>query len=381
MKGGLMIPVFKPCYGNEELEALKESFQTGWLGLGPKTKLFEEKFARYINVKFAIGVDSATSALNLAFKLANIKNKEVITTSMTFVSTNHAILYNDGIPVFADIEQDTLNIDADDIENKISSKTKAIVVVHYGGHACNMDKIINIAKNNNLILIEDCAHACGGFYKGKSLGSLGDHGCFSFHAVKNLATGDGGMITTNDPELDKRLRKLRWLGISKGTWDRSNREEYSWEYDVEELGYKCHMNDITASIGMVQLGKLEEMNNRRRYLAERYTKLLSDMDWIDLPVEKEYAKSAWHNYVIKVKEKSDRNPLIDFLKTKGISTGMHYIPNHLYEIYQPYVKEELAVTERIWKKLITLPLFPDLSEDQQDMIVREIYNFKKLERS
>lgn len=370
-----MIPVFKPSYGKEEIESVSEVLRSGWIGLGPKTKEFEERFAAFLRISFAVAVNSATAALHISLKVAGVEGSEVITTPMTFVSTNHAILYNGGIPVFADIEPDTLNIDAEDVKRKITEMTRAIVVVHYGGHACEMDQILTIAKANRLKVIEDVAHACGGKFRGQMLGSLGDFGCFSFHAVKNLATGDGGMITTNDEEADTRLRKLRWVGISKSTWDRSEKKGYSWGYNIEELGFKYHMNDITAALGLVQLAKLGQTNSRRRYLAERYTHLLSDIEWIEKPVEKDYTRSAWHNYVIKVANPAARDSLMEHLKAHGISTGMHYIPNHLYQMYRPYVKGPLPVTESVWKKLITLPLFPDLTDEQQDMIVDTIRSY------
>jgi len=368
--------VFRPSFGEEELKALREPFETGWIGLGPKTKKFEEEFARYIGVSYAVGVNSGTAALHLALKIIEVEGHEVITTPMTFISTNHAILYNQGIPVFADIEPDTLNIDPEDVRRKVTPRTKGIVVMHYGGHGCNMEAILDIAREYGLKVVEDCAHACGGQYRDRMLGSSGDYGCFSFHAVKNLATGDGGMITTKDAEANERLRKLCWLGISRGTWDRTQSKGYSWEYNVEELGFKCHMNDIAATIGLVQLAKLKRTNPRRRYLAERYTQLLADLKWIETPVEKSYTRSAWHNYVIKVADPADRNPLMKHLKTNGISTGMHYIPNHLYQMYRPYVKEPLSVAESVWKRLITLPLFPDLTDEQQEMIIEAIRSYK-----
>lgn len=371
-----MIPVFKPCFGAEELEALREPFETGWIGLGPKTKQFEEEFAAFGGVPHAVGVNSATAALHLALKVAGVEDGEVITTPMTFVSTNHAILYNDAIPVFADIEPDTLNIDPEDVRRKVTPRTRAIVVVHYGGHSCDMDAILDIAREHELKVIEDVAHGCGGQYRGRMLGSIGDLGCFSFHAVKNLATADGGMITTHDAELDARLRQLRWLGINRGTWDRVEGRGYSWAYNVEELGFKCHMNDITAAIGLVQLRKLPRTNRRRRELAERYNGLLADVDRIETPREKEYTQSAWHNYVIKVADPADRDALMDHLKTNGISTGMHYIPNHLYDMYRPYVKEPLPVAESVWKRLITLPLFPALTDEEQDHVVGAIRTFE-----
>lgn len=370
-----MIPLFKPSYGQEELDVLKEPFKTGWIGLGPKTKEFEDKFACYIGVPYSVGVNSCTAALHLSMKVANIEGSEVITTPMTFISTNHAILYNNAIPVFADIEEDTLNIDAEEVQRLVTPRTKAIVVLHYGGHSCEMDFLVSICRKHGLVLVEDCAHACGGEYKGKKLGSIGDYGCFSFHAVKNLATGEGGMITLKDENVDKRLRKLRWLGISKGTWDRAKSQAYSWEYDVEELGFKCHMHDISAALGLVQLAKLEKNNARRRKIVYMYNEGLKELKWLRIPVEKPYAKSAWHNYVIKV-ENGRRDELIEHLNKNEISAGVHYIPNHLYEMYRPY-RRELPVAEKVWKKLVTLPLYPDLKDDEVGMIIDVIRKFER----
>jgi perosamine synthetase len=369
-----MIPVFKPSYGEEELEALKEPFQTGWIGLGPKTKEFEEKFAEYIRVKYAVATNSCTAALHLAMKVMRVEGYEVITTPLTFISTNHAIVYNNGIPVFADIYPDTLNINPDEIKKLITDRTRAIVAVHYGGHSCDMDLINEIAKKYNLVVIEDAAHGCGGEYKGQKIGSLGDIACFSFHAVKNLATADGGMVTTDVPEIHSRLLKLRWMGISKDTWAREeNDKRYSWYYNVEEVGYKYHMNDINAALGLVQLKKLDMMNDRRREISEKYNKGFADLDWIETPVTKSYTKSAYHNYVIKAKE---RDRLNTYLQKKGISTGVHYIPNNHYQMYKN-CRGQTPVCEEVWTKLLTLPLFPDLTDYEVDMIVEKVRGFKE----
>lgn len=362
--------------GNEEIHEIIETIRSGWIGTGPKTAKLEQKFAELIGVSCAVGLNSATAALHLSMVLSEVKEHEVITTPMTFVSTNHAILYAGGIPVFADIEADTLNINADRIEEAITEKTKAIAVVHYGGHACDMDRISSIARSHGLALIEDVAHGAGGKYRESMLGSIGDFGCFSFHAVKNIATGDGGMLTCKQGSFAERARRLSWMGISRGTWDRVDGEEYSWKYDVEELGFKYQMNDIAASLGLVQLAKLANVNRLRRRLAMKYSEALESCDWLELPVEKDYASSSWHNYVIKVKEPSSRNRLIDHLKSNGISTGMHYIPNHLYDMYKTYVEEPLPVAEEVWHRLITLPLFPDLSDREQEQIISSILDFE-----
>jgi perosamine synthetase len=369
-----VIPVFKPSYGEEELNALREPFASGWIGLGPKTKEFEEKFAHYLGVKHAVAVNSATAALHLALHVAGIERKEVITPSMTFVSTSHAILYNGGIPVFCDIEADTCNIDVSKIEELITDKTRAVVVVHYGGYPVDMQRTMDLASKHKLVVIEDAAHATGGEAFGKKLGSIGDLGCFSFHAVKNLACGEGGMITTNGRDVDARLRKLRWMGITKDTFSREDQatHKYSWYYDVVELGYKCHMNDIPAALGIVQLGKLERTNARRAAIVARYNKELAGVGDIQTPVKKPYmTKPSYHNYVIQT---SQRDRLHEFLKEKGISTGVHYYPNHLYEMYKPYYRP-LPVTETVWKRVLTLPLFPDLTDEQVGMIVEAIREF------
>ncbi len=368
-----MIPIFKPSYGKEEMDALKEVLSSGWVGLGPKTREFEEKFAAYIGTKYAVALNSCTAALHLALKVTGVEKKEVITTPVTFISTNHAILYNDAVPVFADVEEDTVNINPAEIEKNITKDTKAVITVHYGGHACDMDPIRKLAEKHNLVIIEDAAHACGGEYKGRKVGSLGDIACFSFHAVKNLATGEGGMITTNDKVLYERLKKLRWLGISKDTWERDKLDKkYSWQYDVEEVGFKYHMNDIPAVIGLVQLNKLDSMNRKRKEKADYYRRSLDTLDWLELPVEKDYAKSAWHNYVIKTKTRDELNV---FLQEKGISTGVHYIPNHYYKMYKA-CRADCPAVDKIWQKLLTLPLYPDLTEKQLDFIIKNIREFK-----
>ena len=366
------IPIFRPWYDETEERAVTEVLRSGWIGLGPKTAEFEKRFASYIEAPYAVAVNSATAALHLALQVINLSGGEVITTSMTFVSSNHAILYNGAVPVFADIEPDTLNIDVHSIERNLSGQTRAILVVHYGGHACDMDPILGLAKERNIPVIEDTAHACGGTYKGRKLGSIGAIGCFSFHAVKNLATGDGGMIAIHDSEFDKKLRRLRWCGIDKDTWNRSEVDQkYSWYYTVQELGFKYHMNDITAAIGLVQLGKLERANARRRQIVNYYNERFANLEWLERPVEKEYTRSALHNYVIKLDR---RDELIGHLQARGISAGVHYFPNHLYNMYRKF-KANVPVTERVWRRLVTLPLYPGMKDEDVERVVDAITHF------
>lgn len=369
-----MIPVYRPYHDEKEMKYLKEVIDSGWWGMGPKTSEFERRFATYIGSKHALGLNSATAALHLALMCIGVKDAEVISPAMTFVSTNHAILYNGGVPVFCDIEPENLNMRAEDIGKLITKRTKAIIVVHYGGYACDMDPIMELAEKHKLVVIEDCAHACGGKYKDRMLGSIGHFGSFSFQAVKNLATGDGGMLTTNSDEWAERIKKLRWVGISKDTFDRGAGNSYDWFYDVTEAGFKYHMNDIIAALGLAQLEKLDWMNERRRYWSARYREAFIDIPAIHTPPVKDYMFPACHNFVIQVDQ---RDELRAYLMEHGITTGVHYYPNHLFDMYKKYYRE-LTITEEIWKKLVTLPLFPDMGDQVFEKVFDAVSRYFEL---
>ncbi|MGA2237731.1 MAG: DegT/DnrJ/EryC1/StrS aminotransferase family protein [Candidatus Bathyarchaeia archaeon] len=371
-----MIPLFRPSYDNEEVEAVAEALRSGWVGLGPRTAQFEKEFAQYLGSPYCVALNSGTAALHLALLSLNLsKGDEVIVTPITFVSTAHVIRYVGATPVFADVELDTLNIDPKDIDRKISDRTKAILVVHYGGHPCDMDVISKSAKNHGITVIEDAAHACGAEYKGRKVGTISPLTCFSFHAVKNLATGEGGAITFQESKLDPYFREMRWMGISKDTWDRTSKGEvYAWKYTVNRLGFKYHMHDISAAIGLVQLHKLDKNNDRRRAIAAKYSRELKDLDWIEVPVEKSYAKSSWHIYRITLPNLKMRDALIGHLKQKDISPGVHYYPINLYPYYDQS-KHTTPVASQVWERILSIPMFPDLTEQQQDYIIQAIKSF------
>ena len=369
-----MIQVFKPSLGEAEFDAVKKVMQSGWIGLGPITQEFEEKFSSYIGAKYAIGLNSGTAALHLALKCYDLApGDEVIVPSLTFVSTVHAIRYVGATPVFADVNEDTLCLDVNDVSRKITPYTKAVIPVHYGGHPCDLDELHAISDPRGILVIEDAAHAAGAIYKGRRIGSISQATCFSFHAVKNMTMGEGGAISTDDGQVNSRIRKLRWVGINKDTWVRSSDSKtYGWYYEVEELGYKYHLSDIPAAIGIVQLQKLDNMNLRRRELVRIYNKELSKNAWITTPVERDYVSSACHNYVVKT---AFRDRLNIFLKEKGIATGVHYMPAHLHPVYRG-IPAEVPKTEIIWRQLLTLPLYPDLSDKELAYIIRSIHEFK-----
>lgn len=366
-----MIQVFKPFFDEEEIQAVSEVIRSGWVGLGPKTAEFEKEFARFCHVKHCVGMNSCTAALDMALKLLGINHSdEVIVPTMTFVSTAHAVVYNLATPIFADINEETLNIDIDDVTSKISPRTKAIIPVHYGGRPVDMDKLKEVA--GNIPIIEDCAHAAGARYKNQPVGGLGEIGCFSFHAVKNLAMGEGGAITLNNEEMTQRAKKNRWLGIDKGTWDRTEGNiRYWWEYDVNEIGLKSHLDDIHAAIGLVQLRKLKRANQRRRQIVNIYRKNLKGIEQIQLPPkDDEDFFSSWHLFEIKA---DNRDYLSLFLQEKGINTGVHYKPIHMYRCYGN--RPILPTAEKVFPQLLTLPLYPDLSDDDVSLIIDTIITF------
>jgi len=368
----MSINLFKPVISEESIKAVTEVLQSGWIGLGPKTKQFEDDFSAYTGANHTVALNSATSSLHLAMKLIDLKEgDEVITTPLTFVSTNHAILYERGVPVFADVQPDTLNIDPEDIKRKITEKTKAIVCVHFAGYPCDLDEIHEIARAYNLVVIEDCAHAAGAEYKGKKIGSYSSINCFSFHAVKNLPMGDGGAVTTNNEFYDARLRKLRWLGIDKDTYVRTDNKDltsqaYAWKYNVDEVGYKYHMNDISAAIGIEELKRLDKNNQKRRSLAAVYKEGLKNVKGIELLEYKDDRVTSQHICCVKADK---RNHLVDHLKSNDINPGVHYLRNDLYPMYK---EANLPNLESVHDKLISLPLHLHLSDQDIKTVVEVI---------
>ena len=358
-----LIPIFKPSVSQKEIDYVTEVLKSGWWGMGPKTIEFEQKFAEKVGTKYAVAVNSATSALDLALKAHNIEGGEIIVPALTFVSTGLAALYNNCKVVFADVDEETLCIDWKDVERKITKDTKAIIPVWYGG-IVNPTQIYNgpyALGPDTPLIIEDCAHAAGN----KSAGKLGTS-CWSFHAVKNLATGDGGMITTNDEKIYKKLLPLRWCGIDKSTWER-DQKKYGWDYNIETLGYKMHMNDITAALGLAQLERLDELNNKRKLRVLQYLYELQGLKWLTLP--KYNPDSSWHLFIIRLE---NRDRFIDYMLAHGISAGVHYKPLNTYPMFP---QTELPVTDRVWKTLVTLPLFPDMTDEEFSHIVEAIKNY------
>lgn len=372
-----IIPVLKPSITEEEIQSVVDVMRSGWLGLGPKTEEFEKGFALKMYAKHCVALNSGTAALHLALASLNLQpDEEVIVTPITFVSTVHAIVYCGAKPVFADVLPDTMNIDPKDVISKVTPKTRAIIGVDMAGHPCDLDELMRIAESHGLVFIEDAAHANGAYYKEKTIGCIAPLTCFSFHAVKNLTCGEGGAITCESGWLDKWFREMRWLGISKDTWGRTEGDAtYKWKYWVNEIGYKYHMSDIAAAIGIVQLKRLDEMNRNRRRIVERYTEAFGGLNWLELPVERPFVKSSWHLYQVKLPGEEQRDRFVAHLLTNGIAPGVHYMPIHLHPCYRQ-IKSTCPTASEVWKRIVTLPIYSDLTEEDLARVIYAVQSFK-----
>ena len=370
----MKVPFHKTHITKEEIDSVVETIKSGWITMGPKTIEFENEFKEYIGSKEAVSVNSATAALHLALKAIGLKAyDEVIVPTNTFVATAEVVTYFNAKPVLCDIDYQTHNIDVNKIEKLITSKTKAIIPVHFAGQPCDMDEIYEIAKKYNLKVIEDAAHALPSIYKGKKIGNLDktDITCFSFYATKTLATGEGGMATTNNSEYAKTIRINRLHGISKDAWDRYT-SKGSWYYEVVDNGNKYNMTDINAALGLVQLKKQELLKNKRAYIAKRYNAAFKNSENIEIPFVKPDRESSWHLYVIKV---PNRNKIIEKLKVKNIGTSVHFIPIHLHPYYKDtfnYKYEDYPVANEVFEKSLSLPIYPDMSNNEIDYVIENV---------
>ena len=356
------INLFAPNIGKDEKQkisqVLESKFWASGSGTGNVLK-FENQFKRYLGSDDCIAVNSGTSALNLSLSLFNIKNKEVVLPSLSFVSTAHAVIINGGIPVFVDIEPGTMCIDPYEIQKSITTKTIAILPVHFGGFPCNLKNIQDIAEKHNLTSIEDAAHASGATYNNKKIGSHGTAVCFSFHPVKNLAMPTGGLVSINHKN-HKQFRKIllarRWCGIT---------DRIDSEYDVKELGWNYYMNEFSAVIGLIQLKKLDRLNIIRKNIAKFYDEQIKVEHKI--PFDK---RCSYHLYWICVK---NRNKFRKELNNKGIETGTHYKPIHKMSFYKS--SKKILNTEKAAKEIVTIPIHPNLTQPQLDYIIKSINKF------
>lgn len=394
----MYIPYGRQSIDDADIEAVVKVLKSDYLTTGPAVAAFEKKVADYVGAKYAVAVSNGTAALHVACLAAGIGDgDEVITTPITFAASANCVLYCGGTPVFADIDPDTYNISPEELESKITPQTKAIIPVHYTGQPCDMDAILEIARKRDLLVIEDGAHALGASYKGKKIGSIADMTCFSFHPVKPVTTGEGGMIVTDNEELYRKLVLYRSHGITR---DKDMMQQYEdqlqqssdqalqeavdmlrgdvmdpggWYYQQLELGYNYRITDISCALGVSQMDKLDHFLERRRQIAKKYDEAFADISQIKTPWQQEGCQSGWHLYMIQTMERS-RREVFDGLRQAGIGVNVHYIPVYRHPYYQRngYAGVHCLNAEAFYERAVSLPIFPGLTEKQQDYVIEHV---------
>ncbi|MDE6433388.1 MAG: UDP-4-amino-4,6-dideoxy-N-acetyl-beta-L-altrosamine transaminase [Lachnospiraceae bacterium] len=368
----MFIPYGRQLVDEEDIQAVVDVLRSDYLTTGPKVAEFEQIVADYVGAKYAVAVSNGTAALHIACLAAGIgQGDEVITSPITFAASANCVLYCGGTPVFADIKKDTYNIDPEDIERKITSKTKAIIPVHYTGQPCEMDAITEIAKKHHLIVIEDGAQVISGEYKGRKIGTISDMTTFSFHPVKPVTTGEGGMVTTNDKDLYEKLKLYHTHGITREEKFLENHDG-PWYYEQLALGYNYRITDIQCALGISQMKKLDAFAKHRRELADRYDRGFAGNSNIVTPYQHPDCLSSYHLYMVQVPAAIRKN-VFEELRRIGIGVNVHYIPVYKHPYYQTHGYQDVCCpnAEEFYDRAITLPLFAGMTEEQVDYVVEQ----------
>lgn len=371
--GRKMIPYGRQTIEEDDIQAVVDVLRSDYLTTGPKIAEFEKMVADYVGAKYAVAISNGTSALHAACFAAGIQpGDEVITTPLTFAASANCVLYCGGTPVFADVDPKTYNIDPEDIRRKITDKTKAIIAVHLAGQPCDMDEIHKIAKEHDLLVIEDGAHALGSVYKGKKVGTLSDMTTFSFHPVKPITTGEGGMIVTDNEQFYQKMMLFRSHGITREE-NLMTRNDGPWFYQQLDLGYNYRITDIQCALGCSQMKKLDRFLARRKQIVARYNEAFADCENIITPYQLPETESGWHLYIVQVKN-CDRRKVFEALREQGIAANVHYIPVYMHPYYQEHGYKDVHCknAEEIYSHIITLPLYPALTEEQQKFVIEKI---------
>ena len=371
--GRKMIPYGRQTIEEDDIQAVVDVLRSDYLTTGPKIAEFEKMVADYVGAKYAVAISNGTSALHAACFAAGIQSgDEVITTPLTFAASSNCVLYCGGTPVFADVDPKTYNIDPEDIRRKITDKTKAIIAVHLAGQPCDMDEIHKIAKEHDLIVIEDGAHAIGSVYKGKKVGTLSDMTTFSFHPVKPITTGEGGMIVTDNEEFYQKMMLFRSHGITRDE-NLMTRNDGPWFYQQLDLGYNYRITDIQCALGCSQMKKLDRFLALRKEIVTRYNEAFADCENIVTPYQLPETESGWHLYIVQVKN-CDRRKVFEALREHGIAVNVHYIPVYLHSYYQEHGYKDVHCrnAEEIYSHIISLPLYPTLTEEQQQYVIETL---------
>ena len=366
-----LLPYGRQTLTETDVAAATEVLRSDWLTTGPKVAAFEEAIADYVDARHAVSFSSGTAALHAAVLAAGLKpGDEAITTPLTFCATANAALYGGGTPVFADVRDETLTIDPKEVERRITPRTKVLLPVDYAGQPADLDALLALADRHELIVIEDAAHALGAKYRSRMVGSISHMSVFSFHAVKHLTTGEGGMVTTNNGEFVQRLREVRNHGIDSDA--RARQADGQWHYEMTTLGFNYRLTDIACALGLAQLPRLPANLARRRAIAARYEKALATISSLALPIVAADVTSAWHLYPVRVDASLDRAEVFDALRAEGLGVNVHYIPVHLHPYYRSrfgYRGGEFPIAETASGRLISLPLFHGMTDEDVDDVI------------
>ena len=368
-----MIPYGRQTVEEDDIQAVVDVLRSDYLTTGPKIAEFEKMVADYVGAKYAVAISNGTSALHAACFAAGIQPEdEVITPPLTFAASSNCVLYCGGTPVFADVDPKTYNIDPEDIRRKITDKTKAIIAVHLAGQPCDMDEIHKIAKEHDLLVIEDGAHALGSVYKGKKVGTLSDMTTFSFHPVKPITTGEGGMIVTDNEEFYQKMMLFRSHGITHDE-NLMTRNDGSWFYQQLDLGYNYRITDIQCALGGSQMKKLDRFLARRKEIVARYNEAFADCENIIIPYQLPETESGWHLYIVQVKN-CDRKKVFEALREQGIAVNVHYIPVYMHPYYQEHGYKDIHCrnAEEVYSHIISLPLYPTLMVEEQEYVIETL---------
>ena len=375
----IKFPAYEPWISDEDKKIVKKTLTQSMLTLGPQLEKFENDFCKYSKAKYAVAVSNCTAALHLSLMALGIKkDDEVIIPDLTFVADANAILACNAKPVIVDINKENFFLSISNIKKNITKKTKAIIPVHIYGQVCNIEDILDVAKDNNLKVIEDCAHAVGTFHKSKHVGTLGNTGCFSFYPTKNITTAEGGMVITNSEKIAEKVRQLRNHGMTKSLKSRYS-SEYPWIFDIKQPGYNYRLDEIRAALGITQLKRIKKINELRKKASSYYNKNLQNIPGIILPDMVNDKTHSYHLYTIRVTKpyKLSRNQLFKKLKDNGIRTTVYWMPIHKYTAYRKFVKTSNTLnTTKIYDEILALPLFPNISKKHQDAVIKVIKSVK-----
>ena len=375
----IKFPAYEPWISDEDKKIVKKTLTQSMLTLGPQLEKFENDFCKYSKAKYAVAVSNCTAALHLSLMALGIKkDDEVIIPDLTFVADANAILACNAKPVIVDINKENFFLSISNIKKNITKKTKAIIPVHIYGQVCNIEEILDVAKDNNLKVIEDCAHAVGTFHKSKHVGTLGNTGCFSFYPTKNITTAEGGMVITNSEKIAEKVRQLRNHGMTKSLKSRYS-SEYPWIFDIKQPGYNYRLDEIRAALGITQLKRIKKINGLRKKASSYYNKNLQNIPGIILPDMVNDKTHSYHLYTIRVTKpyKLSRNQLFKKLKDNGIRTTVYWMPIHKYTAYRKFVKtSNILNTTKIYDEILALPLFPNISKKHQDAVIKVIKSVK-----